>query len=221
MRIRPLLFALLILPLCGLAAVHAQGASQAAANPSFKASLPVADTSDAQRNHAFAVALGSILVRTAGQQVTGAPGFTDALGNAASLVQDYQYQRAAEGASQPFVLSMEFDPSAVQLLAQKLQQQLVAAQPAGAASAPAPQATTVWVAPLASAMDMARLLSALRADPKVASAEPVGADADGVLIRIESASGLAGLIASLQTSGHLVQATDAHPGADASLRWVH
>ena len=220
MRIRSLLLPVLIVSLLGLALAHAQATGTGAGNKPYKAEMPVANTSAAQRNHAFAVALGSILVRTTGQQVTEAPGFTDALGNAANLVQDYQYVRATKGARQPFELKMEFDSAAVHLLAQSLQKQIAAAQPAAATSAP-PQVATVWVAPMASATDLAGLLSTVRADPKVSAAEPVGADADGVLLRIESQSGLQALVASLQSGGHLAPAPDAHPGADASLRWVH
>lgn len=220
MRIRSLLYPVLIVSLLGLAPAHAQATGRATGNKPYKASMRVADTSDAQRNHAFAVALGSILVRTAGQQVTEAPGFTDALGNAANLVQDYQYVRASKGARQPFVLKMEFDSAAVHLLAKSLEKQIAAAQPAAAASAP-PQVATVWVAPMTSAIDLAGLLSSVRADPEVSAVEPVGADADGVMLRIESQSGLQALVSSLQSGGHLAPAPGAHPGADASLHWVH
>jgi len=220
MRIRFLLISMLIVSALGLALAHAQTVGPGAGSKPYKAAMPVADTSEAQRNHAFAVALGSILVRAAGDQVTEAPGFTDALGNAANLVQDYQYTRAPKGARQPFVLKMEFDSAAVHLLAQNLQKQIAAAQPAAAASAP-PEVATVWVAPMASAMDLARLLSTVRNDPKVSEAEPVGADANGVMLRIESQSALPALVSSLQSGGHLAPAPVMHPGADASLHWVH
>jgi hypothetical protein len=219
MRIRSLLFAVLVLSLSGLSAAHAQGPVQDA-NAAYTATVPVSDTSDAQRNHAFAVALGGILARTAGQEVTGAPGFTDALGAASSLVQNYQYVRAPGSGSQPFLLKVQFDPAAVKLLAGGLHKQLAAAAPAPAASAPVSAAATVWVAPMHSALDLARLLATVRADAQVKSAEPVGAAADGVMLRIRSQDSLPVLLGSLQDGGHLQPDGGGHPGADASLRWM-
>lgn len=220
MRIRSLLFVVLALSVSCLSPAHAQNAVQPPNNAAYNASIPVSDTSDAQRNHAFAVALGGILARTAGQQVTEAPGFTDALGTAANLVQNYQYVRAANGASQPFLLKVQFDPAAVKLLASGLDKQVAAAAPSPATSVPTPSAPTVWVAPMHSALDLARLLATVRADAQVKSAEPVGAAGDGVLLRIRTQQSLPVLLGSLQSGGHLQPDASGHPGADASLRWM-
>lgn len=220
MRHRSLLFVVLVLLLSGLSVAHAQNPA-ASTDAAYTASVPVSDTSDAQRNHAFAVALGGILTRTAGQEVTGAPGYTDALGAASSLVQNYQYVRAPRGASQPFELKVRFDASAVKLLAGGLHKQLAQAAPSPAGPAPSSAAATLWVSPMHSAMDLARLLATVRSDAQVTSAEPVGAAADGVLLRIRSRDGLPVLLGSLQAGGHLqVDSGGGHPGADASLRWM-
>ena len=218
MRNRSLPILVLVLLLSSLSVAHAQSTSEASA-AAYHATVPVSDTTDAQRNHAFAVALGSILARTAGPQVTQAPGYTDALGSAANMVQNYQYARASSGASEPFLLKVQFDPGAVQLLAQSLQKQLAAATPAAASSVPAAAAATVWVAPMHSAMDLARLLATVRADAQVTSAEPIGADGNGVLLRIHSQDPLPALLGSLKAGGHL-QPGGGHPGADASLQWM-
>jgi hypothetical protein len=79
---------------------------------------------------------------------------------------------------------------------------------------------TLWVEGVGSAMDYAQLLSALRADPSVRNVGTLGAKDDGVLLRITSALPLAALASNLAAGGRLLQAA-AHPGADASLRWLH
>ncbi len=219
MRNRSLPIVVLVLLLSSLSVAHAQSATQASA-AAYHATVPVSDTSDAQRNHAFAVALGSILARTAGPQVTQAPGYTDALGSAANMVQNYQYARASGGSSEPFLLKVQFDPGAVKLLADGLQKQLAAATPVPASGIPAAAAATVWVAPMHSAMDLARLLATVRSDAQVTSAEPVGAAGNGVLLRIRSQDALPALLDSLQSGGHLMPGGGGHPGADASLQWM-
>ncbi len=213
MHLRPLLLLILVVITAGMLStvVRAQQAG-------YAAKVPVSDTSDAQRNHAFAVALGALLARTAGQQVTAAPGFTDALGNAGNLVQSYQYERAPAGSAQPFVLVMQFDPAAVKLLAGTLHKQLAAAEPATAASSETN--ARVWVAPIRSAMGFARMLAALRADSQDADAGPVAADANGVMLRVRSPLALPALLAALQADSHFQVAISPHPGADASLRWT-
>jgi uncharacterized protein len=217
MRIRSMLFVVLTLFLSALSVAHAQDTAPSSV-ATYTASVPVSDTSDAQRNHAFAVALGGVLTRTAGQSVTGASGYTDALGSAASLVQNYQYSRASAGASQPFVLHVQFDPAAVNLLAAGLRKQLAAAMPVTGVDAS--EAARVWVAPLHSALGLARLLATVRADTQVTTVEPIGAAGDGVLLRIRTQASLPALLGSLQSGGHLQPDAMSHPGADASLRWM-
>jgi hypothetical protein len=78
----------------------------------------------------------------------------------------------------------------------------------------------LWVSGLHSATDYASLLAALRADPAVSDVSTVEAENDGVLLSLKSAIPLDGLAANLAAGGRLLQG-DAHPGADASLRWLH
>ncbi|KGI77224.1 DUF2066 domain-containing protein [Oleiagrimonas soli] len=228
MRIRFLFILALALTGASIAAprAHAQAIG-------YSATVPVNDTSDAQRDHAFSVALGQVLTRTAGASITTASGYTDALGTASGLVQDYRYTRSASGASQPFVLQVQFDPAAVQQLAASLQKQIAAAN---ATSGPATvggamagsvgaanmsrQNVTVWVAPMQSGLDLPQLLSVLRANAQVASVEPVGADGDGVLLRLHARSAMSDVLPSLQAGGHLQLDPATHPGADLSLRWL-
>src|SRR6185437_12453114 len=78
----------------------------------------------------------------------------------------------------------------------------------------------LWVSGLNSAMDYASLLNVLRADPSVRSVATLGAENDGMLIEVKSAMPADALAANLAASGRLIRAT-AHPGTDASLRWLH
>jgi len=78
----------------------------------------------------------------------------------------------------------------------------------------------LWVSGLNSAMDYASLLNVLRADPSVRSVATLGAENDGMLIEVKSAMPADALAANLAAGGRLIRAA-AHPGTDASLRWLH
>ena len=112
MRLPRLLIVTLLLVFAALPAARAQVASSP-----YAVVVPVADTSDAQRDQAFATALGQVLTRIAGgQDLRSNAGYADALGKAGSIVQKFQYQRAATG----LVLDVEFEPGSVRRLVSKL-----------------------------------------------------------------------------------------------------
>jgi hypothetical protein len=112
MRLSRLLIVTLLLAFAALPSLRAQ-----VAGSPYSVVVPVADTSDAQRNQAFATALGQVLTRIAGgQDLRSNAGYADALGNAASLVQKFQYQRAATG----LILNVDFEPGTVRRLVSKL-----------------------------------------------------------------------------------------------------
>lgn len=112
MRPFRLLIVILLLGFAALPSLHAQ-----VAGSPYSVVVPVADTSDAQRDQAFATALGQVLTRVAGgQDLRSKPGYADALGGAASMVQKFQYQRAATG----LVLDVNFEPGTVRRLVTKL-----------------------------------------------------------------------------------------------------
>lgn len=112
MRLPRLLIVTLLLVFAALPASHAQVASSP-----YAVVVPVADTSDVQRDQAFATALGQVLTRIAGgQDLRSNAGYADALGKAGSMVQKFQYQRAATG----LVLDVEFEPGSVRRLVSRL-----------------------------------------------------------------------------------------------------
>ncbi len=112
MRLSRLLIVFLLLGFSALPPLHAQ-----ASGSPYSVTTPVADTSDAQRDQAFATALAQVMTRVAGgQDLRGKPGYAEALGDARSLVQKFQYQRAATG----LVLNVEFAPASVRRLIAKL-----------------------------------------------------------------------------------------------------
>jgi hypothetical protein len=78
----------------------------------------------------------------------------------------------------------------------------------------------LWVSDVGSALDYARMLAALQADPSVRQVTTVGAQGNGMLLDIKAMLPAPALAASLAASGRLIQG-DSHPGADASLRWLH
>ena len=112
MRLSRLLIVTLLLGFAMLPSLHAQ-----ASGSPYLVVVPVADTTDAQRDQAFATALGQVLTRVAGgQDLRSNPGYADALGKAGSIVQRFQYQRAATG----LILDVEFEPGSVRRLVSKL-----------------------------------------------------------------------------------------------------
>jgi len=195
----------------------------------YSATVPVAGTSDAQRSAAIAAALTQVL-----QQVS--PGFVagpDMLANASGYVRDFHYRRAASGAG--LELQVDFDPGAIgRLVAQGGAPATAGAAaangapssaPAGTAGAPGTAAAsgtgTLWVGGLDSTHAFASLMSLLRGDDQLHDVVPVGARGDGVLLQVGYSAPLATVIAALEApNGHLAQAAQAHPGADASLQWT-
>lgn len=111
MRLSRLLTLVLLLGLALLSPLHAQSVSP------YSVVVPVADTSDGQRDQAFATALAQVLTRVAGgQDLRSNAGYADALSKASSLAQKFQYQRAATG----MILQVDFEPGAVRRLITKL-----------------------------------------------------------------------------------------------------
>ncbi|WP_449427703.1 DUF2066 domain-containing protein [Rhodanobacter umsongensis] len=112
MRLSRLLIVILLLGLATLPALHAQSAGSP-----YSVTVPVADTSAAQRDQAFATALGQVLTRVAGgQDLRSNAGYADALGKAGSMVQKFQYQRAATG----LTVAVDFEPGSVRRLVSQL-----------------------------------------------------------------------------------------------------
>lgn len=112
MRLSRLLIVTLLLAFTSMPSLHAQSAGSP-----YSVTVPVADTSEAQRDQAFATALGQVLTRVAGgQDLRSNGGYGDALSQAGSIVQKYQYQRAATG----LILDVDFAPSSVRRLVSKL-----------------------------------------------------------------------------------------------------
>jgi hypothetical protein len=210
----------------GAWAQDAQSPAAAQASP-YSATVPVAGTSDAQRNQAIAAALAVVLQQNS-------PGFTpgaDTLSNASGYVRDYHYRRAASGAG--LELQVDFDPGAIgRLVAQDGGAPAVGTPENGAAPAtagatdatsgqPASGSGTLWVGGLDSTHAFASLMSLLRGDDQLHDVVPVAAGDDGVLLQVGYSAPLQSVLAALEApNGHLTQAAQAHPGADASLQWT-
>ncbi len=105
MRLSRLLFVTFLLAFAARLPLHAQTAGSP-----YSVTVPVPDTSDAQRDQAFTTGLGQVLTRIAGgQDLRSNAGYADAVAKAASLVQKFQYQRAATG----LILDVDFEPDSV------------------------------------------------------------------------------------------------------------
>jgi hypothetical protein len=112
MRLPPLLLVVLTLGFAAMPSLHAQTQGSP-----YSVTVPVTDVSEAQRDQAFATALGQVLARVAGgQDLRSNSGYADALKGAGSLVQKFQYQRAATG----MTVAVDFEPGSVRRLVAKL-----------------------------------------------------------------------------------------------------
>lgn len=112
MRLPRLLLTTLWLGFALWPVLHAQGV----ASP-YSVTVPVADTSEAVRDQAFASALGQVMTRVAGgQDLRSNPGYAAAVQNAGAMVRRFQYQRAAAG----LTLAVDFEPGTVRRLVAKL-----------------------------------------------------------------------------------------------------
>ncbi len=326
MRLSRLLIVTLLLAFASLPVLHAQ-----AAGSPYSVTVPVTDTSDGQRDQAFATALGQVMTRIAGgQDLRSNPGYGAALTGAASLVQKFQYQKAATG----MVLNVDFSPASVRRLVSRLGVASAGIKPpvlllvkgadgnllgqaalASLTSTAASRGTTVvlpvpgsaldtakvaatdpgslasindqyhtglvlvgelrggladwtlisggqaqhwsgqgtsedvlladaangmvdrlgkqlnvigasasmgklWISGVSSATDYASLLSILQNTPSVQQVTTVGAQNDGVLLLVKTTLPISGLAANLAAGGRLLLQGEAHPGADANLRWL-
>jgi len=105
---RPLIAVLLL----GFAVLSPLRALAQSSSP-YTVVVPVSDTSEAQRDQAFATALAQVLARVSGgQDLRGKPGYDDVLKNAPGMVQQYQYQRGT-GTPPGLLLQATFDSGAV------------------------------------------------------------------------------------------------------------
>lgn len=192
------------------------------ANP-YAATVPVAGTSDAQRDAAIGAALAQVLQGLA-------PGLTvtpEIQAKAAGYVRSFRYSRAAGGSG--LELEVEFDPRAMARLvaAASATPPPTAAPGTPGASAPAAApvaqrgSATLWIAGIDDSHAFATLLSVLRGEDALDSVSPVAAAGNGVLVRVDYEQPLATVLAALTgPGGHLATSLQAHPGADASLQWV-
>lgn len=216
----------LMLLLGVIAGVSAQTAAPPAATPAaspYTVTVPVAGTSDDQRNAAIAGALGQVL-----RQV--APGFTpspDVLAQASGYVRDFRYQRAASGNG--LQLQVDFDPGAVGRLVAANQGGAVAAGQGATTPATGSTAASVapggsgnlWVDGISDSRAFASMLATLRANPVLHDVVPVAAEGDGVLLHLSFDQSLTTVLAGLTgPGGHWAVAAQPHQGADASLHWT-
>ena len=191
-----------------------------AQDTTYQATVPVADTSSAQRGQAFAVALDHVLARVAGHPLDYAKVNADA----ATYVQQYQYQRAPAGASAPFLLTVDFAPSSIRHLVDRLSVASASSVPDNGAAAllglVGNGEGTVWVSNLHSALDFAGALAALRSTPGVDAAAVQQASHGGMLLKVRTSVPLAQVLSAVEGDGRLVASDTMHAGATASLRWV-
>lgn len=207
--------------LCALAWAAAWPAL--AQDSTYQATVPVSDTSSAQRDHAFAVALQHVLARVAGHPLDAEAGT-----KAATYVRHYQYKRAPAGASTPFLLTVSFVPSAIHHLVGDEGSAVPAAEVAdgaGVDSGLPPGAmgggdSTLWISNLHSALDFADALSTLRSAPGVDDATVHQARDGGMLLEVHTTVPLQQILGVLENGGRLAASDNPHAGADASLRWL-
>ncbi|HWU75782.1 MAG TPA: DUF2066 domain-containing protein [Rhodanobacter sp.] len=112
MRLFRLPIAIMLLGFAVLPALHAQNSGSP-----YSVTVPVVDTSEAQRDQAFSIALSQVMTRIAGgRDLRGQTGYADALAGAGALVQKFQYEKATTG----LVLDVDFAPASVRQLVSRI-----------------------------------------------------------------------------------------------------
>lgn len=210
---------------CSLAfAMAARADNASSGGGGYSATVPVANTGDAARDAALSSALSQLLMQVAPSVKPDA----GTLAQAPGFVRTYKYRRAATGGG--LELQVDFDPGSIQHLVKGMGGSVASSGASddngGSGSDGTEQSTstqggsgTLWVGGINDAQDFASLLATLRQSSKLHNVTPVGAQNDGVLLQLDYDAPLADISTDLIAGGHL-HATDAHHGADASLRWV-
>lgn len=196
----------------------------------YQATVPVSDTSTAQRGKAFAEALDHVLARVAGHALASTPGADEA----GTYVQQYQYHRAPAGADKPFVLSVGFAPDSVRHLARELGAPAPDVADAGGSDADADNDVAgdeqpfagrqagnrvLWISGIRSGRDFADAVHALDGLAGVQDVDVLGAENDGMQVRVHTTLSLGGLVGALGDSGRFTDAGQPQAGAAASLHW--
>jgi hypothetical protein len=215
--LRRLLPLLLVLPCWPLPAYAGAGL--------YAGQVPVGSQADEERAGALRAAFAQVVVKVSGDAaIVSKPDVAKAIANADKYVQQYQYaQDVVNENGQPQVhlsLIAQFDRDAVdRLLAEISGAGRAAAADAGQA-APEQQSGTyrVWVSGIASAEDYARLIGALSHNELIRNVQAEQARADGVQLKLEAASSLSRLLASLGNGPvHVLNAKPPVEGIDALL----
>jgi len=194
-----------------------------AAPGTYSGTAPVTSQSESERNEALKVALADVVVRLSGD--AGAPARADvarAIGDASRRVLQYQYRRDPGAdpldatARVRLTLVAEFDRAVVDGL---LDQFGLSGASEASAIDTVPGQSMIWIGGIQSAGDYARVIGALARQPLVRDAQPQEARGDGLLVRLETTSGLARLLDALAAEGTL-RINSANPpveGIDATL----
>lgn len=197
-----------------------------AADSTYQATVPVANTSTDARGKAFVDALEHVLARVAGHPLDSTP---DA-DTAATYVQQYQYRRAPEGAAEPFVLSVTFAPEPVRHLARQMGATVAdeaddTDAPADAEDADAdlvtaaPSDQVVWVSGIHSGRDFADAVHALASMTGIEDVAVTAAEGDGMRLRVHTVLAPEHFAEALVRNGDFTDAGTSRPGAAASLHW--
>ncbi len=175
-------------------------ASARAAPATYSGEANVASQSEGERNEALRTALAGIVMRLSGD--SGALARSEvarAVAEAPRYVLQYQYRRDADAAgASRLVLVAEFDAVAVDRMLAAL------GLAGGGAAADGPPGThRLWIAGLHSAVDYARALGYLGGHAYVREVRTLEARGDGVLVEVDSVSGLTRLLEAVAGEGTL------------------
>ncbi len=191
-----------------------------AAPATYTGEAPVNSQSDEERSAALKTALANVVIAQ-----TGDPGIlarsdvASAVADAERYVVQYQYQHnAPETGGAPLTLVAQFDSAAVDAMLARL-----GVGSAASSVAAAPSEATLWIGGIRDADDFLRVMGYLERSNFVRTIQPTRALADGMLVKLSLATGLAGFLDAVAMERVLVQASVAPPleGADAALVLVH
>jgi hypothetical protein len=192
-----------------------------AAPTTYTGEASVSSQSEAERNDAFRVALGNVIIDIVGDRdLLERADVARALDEARSYMLQYRYLRAdpdGESGAPGLRLVVEFDSVAVDSLLDRLG--LANGTADGEGWTGDPREATVWISGIRSASDYARVIGILDRNNFVDTAQPVEVREDGIAVHLALAGDLPHFLEALERSRDLRVVSEQPPlaGIDATL----
>lgn len=193
----------------------------AVAPTTYTGTAPVNSQSDADRVGALQTALANVVIAQTGDSgVIARPDVAKAVAQAERYVLQYQYkQNAGADDAAKMTLVAQFDSAAVDKMLGQLGIGNNNGSQDAATLAETPSEATVWIGGIHDANDYARVIGYLAKNNFVRNAQPMRAQADGILVKLSLATDLAHFLdaAAMERTLNVDANASQTDGIDATL----